>query len=67
MFITVRAKKKKILINTQHKHTSIHTISFQTLSIFFHTMNSFEIFFADSSSDDENEVSTEFLMFLQDC
>ena len=30
-------------------------------------MNSFEIFFADSSSDDENEVSTEFLMFAEDC
>ena len=30
-------------------------------------MNSFEIFFADSSSDDENEVSTEFLMFSKDC
>ena len=30
-------------------------------------MNSYEIFFADSSSDDENEVSSEFLMFAEEC
>ena len=30
-------------------------------------MNSYELFIADSSSDDENEVSTKFLMFAEDC
>ena len=30
-------------------------------------MNSFEIFFADSPSDDENEVSSEFMMFAEEC
>ena len=30
-------------------------------------MNSYKLFIVDSSSDDENEVSNEFIMFVEEC
>lgn len=30
-------------------------------------MNSYKLFIADSSSNDENEVSSEFLVFAEEC